>query len=82
MNAPTHSDTIDQLVTFALQRDIPITMMALERNGIIIGGLLVVTGEKNYNSVKAALLPVPAPTGTAGILPAPTPAVPPAPSTP
>jgi hypothetical protein len=59
MNTPTHNDTIDQLATFALQRDVPITMMALERNGIIIGGLILVTGEKNYTAVKTCIRPAP-----------------------
>jgi hypothetical protein len=61
MNTPTHNDTIDQLVTFALQRDVPVTMMALERNGIIIGGLILVTGEKNYTAVKTCIRPAPLP---------------------
>jgi hypothetical protein len=59
MNTPTHSDTFDTLATFALQ-------------------LILVTSEKNYTAVKTCIRtacadPVArsAPTGTAGILPAP-----------
>jgi hypothetical protein len=61
MNTPTHTTTVDELFAIAMQRDVPCTTIALQRNGIIIGGLIVVTGEKNYETIKSLLPKKPTP---------------------
>jgi hypothetical protein len=55
MIIPTSTDTIADLVRFAEGRDVPSTTMALERNGVIIGGIIIITGEKNFETVKSIL---------------------------
>jgi hypothetical protein len=48
--------TIDDLIQRAFAAGV-VVPMPIERNGIIIGGLLVIQGETNYERVKAAFAP-------------------------